>query len=104
MYVCMYAQLILLPAGVNNPSIESINLRELIKSISSGQGRHSLPKDATSLPNRGFRWRGLNDNFDVSYFSDGKTRGKSDESGTNARPSHRICTDPTLNGHIDAPA
>jgi len=69
-----------------------------------GQGRHSFLKDFASLPNRDFRLRGFNNNFDVDRVLEGGVRGKREEGRTMARPSHCICTDLTLNGHIDAPA
>lgn len=70
-----------------------------------GQGPHSLLKDPPSLPNRDFRFRDLNNNFDVDDVLEGEVKGKREEGCTMARPSSsRICTDPALNGHIDAAA
>ena len=69
-----------------------------------GQGPHSFLKDLASLPNRDFRLRGLNNNFDVDGVLEGEVKGKGEEGGTMAWPSYCICTDHSLNGHIDAAA
>lgn len=75
-----------------------------IQSPMLGQGLHSFLKDLASLPNRDFRLRGLNNNFDVDSVLEGEVKGKEEGGGTMAWPSSCICTDPTLNGHIDAAA
>lgn len=83
-----------LPLGVDGP----------IQRPMLGQGLHSFLKDFASLPNRDFRLRGLKNNFDVDGVLEGQVKGKGEEGGTMARPSYCICTDHTLNGHIDAAA
>lgn len=69
-----------------------------------GQGPHSFLKDLSSLPNRDFRLRGLNNNFDVDAVLRGEGKGRGREGGTRARPSSCIRANHTLNGHIDAAA
>lgn len=69
-----------------------------------GQGPYSFLKGLTSLPDRDFRLKGLNTNFDVDGVLEGEVKGGREEGRTMARPSHRICREPALNGHIDAAA
>lgn len=59
-------------------------------------------KDLASLPNQDFRLRGLNNNFDVDGILEGEVKGAREGGHTMAWPSDCICTDRTLNGHIDA--
>lgn len=49
--------------------------RGQLQSPMLGQGPHSFLKDLASLPNRDFRLRGLNNNFDVNGVPEGEAKG-----------------------------
>lgn len=53
-----------------------------------GQGPHSFLKDLASLPNRDFRLRGLNNNFDVNGVPEGEAKGGGGWHNGPALPPH----------------
>lgn len=62
--------------------------RGQLQSPMLGQGPHSFLKGLASLPNRDFRLRGLNNNFDVNGVPEGEAKGGGGWHNGQALPPH----------------